>query len=334
MVDIQYYDLTLYNDQSFNIPAQVFNRNQRPIVDNPSEYYGSITRFTVDANWPLFLPTIPDPLFPLTTNMSITLTYNNTPFQSFVSITADEAKRGIFDFNLFLSDLNEASEISFTAMKLAFPAAPGVNPPFFSLDPTSGLISMYLDSGWLDSNVTPNLIWFNSPLQDILNLPANIRAVPPQPNGQDYQIAVKSYAPLLPPAPRSTYPFALSTLTGDLLQVSQEYVQLSSFSDIRSILFTTNQLPIVPEFTPINGNTVQGGQTQTNFLPIITDFILTREDSKPRDSSFVYYPTAEYRRFCFTSNTPLTAIDTKAYFTTYDNRLFELLLPPGGSFSM
>lgn len=333
--DIQYVNFSLLNDTDKNQHANLTVTRDTPIIDDPSKYYGSITRFTIDANWPLFVPTIPDPNQPLVTNMSITFSYLGVYFRRFVELTADEAKNGVFDFNPFLMRVNAAASLAFTDMKTAYPAAFGVYPPYFALEPKTGLISMYVDEGWLDTNTPPNYIWFNSYLQDVLNLPTNLRLPPPQANGADYQITVKTYCPILPASPnRVGFPYALAGLAGNIIQVSQEYVQLSSFSDIVSILFTTNLIPVVPEITPYSTGFQQNGIVQSNFIPVITDFIVSRSDAKPRDNSFVYLPTAEYRRFCFSGNTPLKQADISAFYTTTDGKLHKLFLPPGGSLTL
>ena len=132
--NIFYYDLRLYNDTLTSALAQVQNTHQAPILMDPSKWQASIIRFTIDANWPLFVPTIPNPAFPLQTNMSITLSYGNNYFQEFINITPDEAKNGVFDIGLFLQDLNFAAATAYNNMATAFPAAPAAEPPQFVLD--------------------------------------------------------------------------------------------------------------------------------------------------------------------------------------------------------
>lgn len=332
-----YYNLSLYNDTLSNVRAQLQNTQQVPIIMNPSEWQGSIVRFTVSANWPLFIPTIPDPAFPTVTNLSITLSYGNAYFQQFIDITSDESKNGVFDIGIFLNDLNNAAAIAWNNMTAAFPASTAAYPPFFALDAPSGLISMYVDSGWLDDTVpTPSLIWMNSFLQDLLGLPANLRLPPPQPNGADYNIAIKDYSYLIPAAGiRYGYPYALNTRAGDILQVSQEYDQLSELSDISTIQFSSNLLPVVPESVPINPGVSQNGLIQGNTDKVVTDFVISRLDAKPRDNSFVYLPTAEYRRFSLLGNVPIRNIDIQASFTRYNSsNPNPLFLPPGGSMTL
>ena len=337
--ELQYVDFTLLNDTTMNAPAYVRNTRNIPYLKNPSEYNGTVVRFTVDANWPLFIPQytiLEEKGVPhYVTNISLTLTYNASTYQRFVEISADEAKNGVFDFGVFFSELNAAASDAYLAMFTEHPGIPAAYPPYFALDPKTSLISMYVDDGWLDNEVTPCNIWFSTYLQDLVNLPTNFRLAPPQPNGMDYQIAVKGYSNILPPVnTRANFPYDLNARTATLLQVSQEFVQLSTFSDIATIAFTTTAMPIVPEFLPVRSGIGQNSSTISDFVPIITDIIIAREDGKPRDSSFVYLPTAEYRRFELVGDIPLTTIDVKAYYTTYDGVLHDLMLPPGGSMTL
>ena len=196
---------------------------------------------------------------------------------------------------------------------------------------------MYVDIGWIDDTAqTPNLIWMNSYLQDILGFPANLRLPPPQPNGTDYNIAVKSYAYVLPPTgSRSGYPYYLNAIAATMLQVTQEYDQLSEFSDISTIQFTSNLLPVVPEYVPLTPGTGQGGIVQAGTNNIVTDFVITREDAKPRDNSFVYNPTAEFRRFSLMGNNPIRKLDITASFTrASSSQAIPLYLPPAGSMTV
>jgi hypothetical protein len=78
----------------------------------------------------------------------------------------------------------------------------------------------------------------------------------------------------------------------------------------------------------------QNSNVSANFLSIITDFVITRQDAKPRDNSFVYLPTAEYRMFSLLGNVPLRRLDIQAYFTTYGGHSLPLFLPPDGSMTL
>lgn len=333
--DIIYYNLSLFNEGVRNIPAQLLDRRQSAIITNPEEYNCSIVRFTCDSFFPLFIPFIPDPAFPLQTDISITFTYLGIPYQQFVNVTPNEAKYGVFDFGLFLTDLNAASNAAFTAMKAANPGAPGQFYPYFALDPKTQLISMYVDIGWFDTLTPPNLIYFNQKLQNLLNLPATVYNVVPAPFGEDYQISVKGYSAVLPAAgSRSDYPYDISPLAATFIQVSQEFVQLAEFSDISTLMFTSNILPIVPELTPVTTASNQSQNTSNTYMPIITDFVITRSNSEPRSNSFLYLPTAEYRRLSLSGGSPVTGVDISAYFTTYGGKIYPLYLPPGGSMTL
>jgi hypothetical protein len=94
-------------------------------------------------------------------------------------------------------------------------------------------------------------------------------------------------------------------------------------------------IPVVSEYlpdTPMVSD--QNSNVSANFLSIITDFVITRQDAKPRDNSFVYLPTAEYRMFSLLGNVPLRRLDIQAYFTTYGGHSLPLFLPPDGSMTL
>lgn len=332
--DIIYYNLSLFNDLNTNYLAQLSDPRQEAVLFDPSQYEGSIVRFTVDANWPLFIPKIPNPAFPLQTDISITLSHLGNNYQQFVSITPTEAKQGVYDISIFLDDLNRAAELAWTALTTAYPGGPA-DPPFFALTPSTGLISMYVGTDWLDNLGSPYNIYFNVYLQNLLGLPFNLQNQFPSANGTDYQIAVKSYSPVLPTGAKPGYPYGISLFSDPVIQVTQDYDQLSEFSDIATIQFTTQMIPIVEEFLPDTPMaSQQNNNLSANFTSIITDFIITRNDAKPRDNSFVYLPTAEYRMFSMKSGAPIRRIDIQAFYTTYGGHTMPLFLPPGGSMTL
>lgn len=333
--DVIYYNLSLFNDTNNNYLATLSDPRQDAAIFDPSQYEGSIVRFTVDANWPLFIPYIPNPAFPLRTNISITLSYLGNFYQQFVSVTPTEAKQGVFDISIFLDDLNQATALAYAALVAAAPPGPH-NAPFFALNAQTGLISMYVGSDWIDTVGNPYNIYFNVYLQNLLGLPFNLQNQFPSPNGTDYQIAVKNYSPVLPTgANKPGYPFAVSAYTDPVLQVSQDYDQLSEFSDIATIQFTTQMIPIFEEYLPDTPMaSEQSNNLSSNFTSIITDFVISRNDAKPRDNSFVYLPTAEYRVFSLKGGAPIRRLDIQAFYTTYGGHSMPLYLPPGGSMSL
>jgi hypothetical protein len=207
---------------------------------------------------------------------------------------------------------------------------------------------MYVDPGWLET--TPPdppypKITFNSQLQSLLNFPSIIITDTFVGVTFGYQIRVLDYAKLLPAAgSRNGFPYILSSTTFPaapfpatysavtLLQVEQEYPQPNNFIDIDRLLFTTQQIPVVKEFTPVNPGPNQGSTTQNSFLNIITDFSLANLE---HNFTYIeYLPTAEYRRISMNPSTALDQIDMRVSYTTFDGTIHQVFIPPGGFLSI
>jgi hypothetical protein len=328
-----YYNLILFNDTGRNIPATITPLAlQTPLMNKPDDYIVSVLRFGVYSKFPLFFPTIPDPTHPTVTDISITLGYNGNFYQQFVQVTEDEAKNGIFSIGPFLYELNTASAAAWTAMTKDNPGAPGQSPPYFALNPDTQIVSMYVDIGWLEAPNT-NLIFFNQQLQSILNLPASNYKQPPVPFGIDYQIRVLGYSKVLPPVDtRFNFPYALNGLNLTILQVEQEYAQTNNFLGLDRILLTSTTIPTVTESTPVNTTQAQSSTTQSSFLSILTDLSIANLDHNFNYIEFL--PTAEFRRIALRRSKPINELDIAIQYTTFDDEIHPLVLPPGGSMSV
>lgn len=338
-IDEFYYNFLLNNDKPYYIPASLINRLQGPIMDDPSKYRCSIVRFEISSNLPLFVPilTVDDSKTnTYITNMSVTLQYLAVSYQVFVPITTDMRQNGVFDISLFLDQVN----IALAAAYVSAPLNPTATPPFLYLDTSSSLIRMVVDVTYLTASPTIS-IWFNQYLQDVLNFPASVRPLetsgtPLDPNGLDYMIAITNSAILLPSTGnRPGYPVALNTRVQDQIYIDQDYVQLSTFSDISTIQFTSSLLPIVQEFIPTTTSQSQNSNINSSTVPIITDFVVTSTNQEPRPTTFVYLPTAQYRYVDFLSpQTPVNTVDLNAFYTLYTGEQKPFLLPPGGFMSL
>src|SRR5579871_2806331 len=108
--NIVFLNLNLTNRAANPITAQIIETRSTPVINKPQDYELEVQRMQVSlAEVPLFFPNIPDPIGnPLITDMSITLSYSGSDFQTFVSVTNEEKKNGVFSINDFLQDVNEA----------------------------------------------------------------------------------------------------------------------------------------------------------------------------------------------------------------------------------
>ena len=96
----QYYSITVTNDDSVStapLQLQYSETRTEPLISNPSNWFFSIIRFTIDTiGLPVFIPQIdltsttnavPTPFSPSTTIYTITLTYTYTDQSTYLSTT-------------------------------------------------------------------------------------------------------------------------------------------------------------------------------------------------------------------------------------------------------
>lgn len=335
--NIYHYNVNLTNPGPAPIAAYSLGTRDSPILNNPSEFEMSIVRFQISSELiPLFHPVIPDPIgFPLRTNMSITLNYNNNFFQTFINVTAQEIKEGVFDYCPYLDKLNVAANTSFVALKAAFPAASPTTPPIFFLNSLTGIITMYVENTYLDTDPNRIRIGMNQPLQQIIDLPASLRNPVPSPFGYDYETSITDCAVLLPNAgSRQGYPVALNTLAVTLLGVSQEFKSLDEWSDVKSIIFTSSLIPMNREFIPNSVSSDQNYNTQDSSLPIVTDFDIVKDQVEPRGHCYQYFPTGEFRMISLRGRTGFKSIDITASYQTYDGKIRPIYIAAGDNMSL
>jgi hypothetical protein len=140
---------------------------------------------------------------------------------------------------------------------------------------------------------------------------------------------------LLPAAPRTGVPLALSTITGNLLKVTQDFSSLVEWDDIKGIEFVSSKIPVAPQLIPnvtlpgqANNNIARGSQT------ILIDFDLVKGNPFESRQLAQYFPQSEFKMLSLTGTTPLTVIDIQVYFVTYTNVIRELYLNPNTSFGI
>lgn len=334
MVNIKYQNFSLTNNNTLPILAEIVDARDSPILDNPTEWEMSVVRFQVNGDLiPLFIPIIPNPLFPLRTNMSITLSFGGSFFQEYINVTADEVKGGIYYYSQYLDHLNDASAAAFALLKAAFPGVTATSPPYFALNPVTQLISIYVQDVYLRTNPGSISIGINQYLQAILDFPFAQFNSYNTPFGNDYIIDIHDHAPLLPVPPRPNYPIGISTVTGNVIQVSQEFPTLHLWDNIKSIILLTNLIPIVRETLPNTPTIDQNNNISNNSLTILTDFDIVKNANEPRPSIIQYFPSAEYRMISMNQSNPYRVSDIRCQYQDYSGNIYPIYLPNMTNFS-
>lgn len=324
--NIFYYDMALLNTGTYPIVAQISDQRSGTILENPQEWEMSVVRFDLSSDLiPIFFPIITTSP---QSNQSVTLRYLNNDFRQYVQATSNEIKEGVFDFQIWLNHVNDALQLAFTALKAAFPAAAPTLPPLLFLNPQTSLISLYTQDTYLDTNPARIQIGVNQPLQQILDFPCNRGLMFPSLNGFDCEIAINQSASLLPVAPRATYPIALSALAGTWIQTSQEFRSLDEWSQIKSIAFQSQLLPIVKEYVPSSVDQYQNDNISSSSFPIVTDFLVAKDGVEPTRHHYTYLPTAEYRMISLVGNKPISRVDMGATYQTDDGVIRPVMIAP------
>jgi len=332
-----YYNIALTNSGDVPIDAAIIEQRNHTIIAHPKSMEMSIVRFQVSgALIPIFIPEIPDEKDPTLTSRSITLTYQGNSFQEFIRVTQQEAEQGIFFYNTYLEHVNTAVAVAFIALKAAFPAATPTVSPIFVLNYKTKLVSMYVQDGYLESDPNTIEIASNHELENLLGLPNRKTGVNTI-DGRDHIFYVRNFAVTTPdPGFRIGFPSNIDAIVGDVLEVSQEYSNLNAWSSVDKILFTTNLMPVKPEFIPDIASIVDGNSSVSrSSMPIITDFIIPKSADSPISRGYYQYlPTAEYRIVDFNSSGDFTSIDVQAFWQDVKGRTHKILLDKGENMSM
>lgn len=118
------------------------------------------------------------------------------------------------------------------------------------------------------------------------------------------------------------------------IELKQEISTIDAWCPVSSIVFTSNQLPIiVSQFSSTNttGNSTDTTLIGNRFALVITDLMTNQQGFRP---NVIYNPTAEYRRLSLTGNMGIRNIDINVFWRSKTGQLMPFRLPSGGSASL
>ncbi len=274
-------DYFLTNDDP--VPADYGVTKTEPILDNCSEYYCSLVRFTIPLdNVPLLIcPIIPNQINPLLTPLIIGIQYGNPAvpgtyfsrnviyqsFNNFVAPVQNQPTQVITPFYYMYSYQNLIDMIN-TALASAYVASglsalfPGYLPPYFEFNPVTNLFSLIVPS-FFTSLTLPALfipkIFINTALASFLTSFPLREANPSfQQFGAEFYINLPAsnatqYYPPGVTIPATTVPPALPT-TSYYHKYTQEYVVVEYWTSLRKIVIATNTIPVRNEYVPATNN--------------------------------------------------------------------------------
>lgn len=306
-----------------------------PFLQNPSNYYASILRFSlpIDSIPLLLFPLNPLQNDPLVSRLVIGVQTNaltnlppTFPARQYVKYVAQSKNLPapvpgsapnyftvsqmqdqfyfIYSIDSFLSMIN-------TALGLAFVGAgsPGGGvSPYYVYDSSTQLISLIVTSAFIGSGAT---IFLNAPLRVYVD---SFRFIS---SGFTTTTSSVYYHDLsvLPFGGVSPYRFV------------EEYNAMDLWLDARKIVCMSNSLPFSPEASPVltpSANT----NPSSAYLPILTDFILAFNNINDVSSIITYVPDAQYRLCDLNSASPISRINLQFFWASENGNLFPIYLTP------
>lgn len=301
-----------------------------PVIQNPSEYYCSIIRFSLPID---SIPIMKFPLNvlqnnPLISNLVVGIKYlggyfaqnvvyvpannYNPPTPGLVSpfFTSEQSANSYYD----IFSIQALLDMVNTALALANAFAVTLaTPPHYVYDSNTELISLIVPAAW---KATGAVLTVNRYLKNYLASFSYFF-------NADSGLLGYVYDTILSPVVLNV---------GGFFTYVEEYVSIALWLDIRKIIIQTTSIPIMPESVP-NQNTTstlqQPGYSGVNsHQTIITDFALSFDLFNQISSVLVYNPSTQYRLVDMTGNTPLNKIDLQFFYVDKFGFKFPIYINP------
>lgn len=343
-----YYNVVMpYRPTVMNTSPMIYQEElSQALLTNPSDYYLSIVRFTIPTqNIPIFIAQVrPFPNTDLNSLIySVTLTWNGfTSGQTFLQylttspnalqsrpLTMDHPEADktpyyyVFTYTQFLLMINNALQTAFTALGTASGGTLpiGSTAPFFIFDEINNRISLIAQNTHYNvSNVTPIKIFVNNYLFSFLDGIAVQNFGFNLPTGEDFQFLVRNEHNNFYNTPDTCPPPCPPTY----LIMTQQYDTLTNWNSFKSLVLTSNLLPIKSEYVPRADFINQG---QINTRGILKDFEPLLELGPEARTQVQYQLQSPYQLINLTNNIPLTKIDIAVYWSDQFGNLNLLTIP-------
>jgi len=320
--NLVYLDVLVTNIQNTTSAPPILNYTETkssPFLKNAGEYEMSILKFqlssrtlpvitpiiepsSTDANQTIYKITLTYPYLGTTYSQTNTVTYS--PQISSIPVPTKTANQqqdnsltyyNIYSYTWWLGLVNTAFQDCFTDLETQIVTAGGVLPtayaPVITFDQVSQLCILNADVLGFNDDASGNVIsiYFNLPLSNLFAFPFS--GINYNESVYTTKINTNSFS-----GNNLAY-FPPTTVLYEALQIVEEYVNLSAWSPVQSVVITTSSFPIVSENLPTptifnNGSSFSSVSQNQNQDLVITDFT---SDSGLYTSSFLYVPSSEYR---------------------------------------
>lgn len=349
--DFIYYNVRINGNIDGSLALASFNESRSiPIVDNPSDYYFSCIRFNVPTSTiPLLIvPVQPYPNTDTTkTVYSVSLSYNGfnsaetfivwSPVHSSSSETLSTPKKQLSaqspttnandnyyycnSYMYFMSLVNQAFKTAFSDLSGQTALPVGASAPYYTYNAITKLFTLVAPASVYDVNNvgTPINIYMNNDLWNLFGAMSCITTASPTIAGHDRQILITS---------------DVANVDGSgNIQFQQEYISICQWMAMKSIIITTNSVPITTEGIPSvsNNYTPNNGLIgQATYLPIISsyDALVSVAGFEDFQSLLQYTPSGPLKYIQLNATNPLTTFDITVFWQDIYGGLHQLLIAP------
>ena len=363
-----YMDLSIVNNDADSshppVPLIFTEMKDRPIIDNPQEFYISVIRFHIDTFTclPVFIPQIMMGDDPNQTIYSFTLewAYNNATTTKFVQtymkytpqdltqpIPAAPSVAGKQDMssnyylcmnnshvvsliNQCLVDLYAAQLAFYQSVHLAPSMYPNMtNPPWLAYDNSSHQLIFNFDAAAYDPSLpSPFNLYCNTAMFNLLNSFEFVNySSSGNGVGANYKLNVYDN--------QGTNSLEMPTYTA--LQLYEDYPSVNQWSPVSSIVLTSNTLPIngtiqgAPKV--FNTNNAASSYSVNNSMKVISDFTVAIDNNNSYRPSIDYSPTI-YRMVDMIGHSPINYMDIQLYWRDIYNNFYPMTLGSNQSCSI
>jgi len=359
-----YYNVNITNNDTTGLvapPIIDFNetRNQ-PYLNNPSEYYMSVVRFSVDTpTLPLFIPqpqvgsTDADALiYSITLEWTSAHTSTTYAVQKFLTFAPQSqvipkpltpirqqdianSYYYIYSYQWFIDVIvNPALIQGFDELKADVIAGGEVLPsnyaPFMLWDPSASTGILNMDTQGYDfaSLDNPIKLYFNTPMYNLFSsFSATYYGFNDVSNGRNFLINAYDSG-------FNTFKNVSNGIT--YIQVFQEYPTAPLWNPVVSIVFNTTLMPVVPELTAApavftGGSGFTSSGNNANVTNVLTDLEVPLTFGWETKPTVNYAPTAEYRLADLFGTSPVYSINVTVFWKDRFGALFPMTLASGGN---
>ena len=289
----------------FNIVTEAGNRSifqfdqnrVQPVLTNPTDYELAVVRFSV--------PTDSIPIMNWKNDKyKIGIEFNGTLIEKFVQFVPYQTPglppfypnfdNQVWSYQQWCDNMSNCLKELHDDMVIAQPSFPANKEILWTIQPETGIMSLYCQTGYTDPNVKVYFNW-------ILETESVFQAF--QVEQDKYRIIIKDHI-----TNQTSY-------GGGGVIMSQQYNTTALISEFDKLIFETNSIPVNPELL---------GTSTNETRQVITDFDCS---SFSRDKTDVqYFPAGPVRYYQLVSREPLNRIDLVVQWEDRFGNLFPLYL--------